>query len=52
MVTTNAVTTEQPVDAPCGTGPSQLGYWSFNGGPVLLDYWAGESNALDSAGPE
>jgi hypothetical protein len=34
IVTTNAVTTNgatnSALDAPCGTGPSQLGYWSFN----------------------
>jgi hypothetical protein len=44
------VTTNSTVDAPCGTGPEQIGYWSFNAGPFLLDYWAGESNALDCAG--
>jgi hypothetical protein len=49
IVTTNTVTTNTPVDAPCGTGPTQLGYWSFNP-PALLDFWAGELNANDSAG--
>jgi hypothetical protein len=56
VVTTNVVTTDPAalnnlVDAPCGTGPSQLGFWNFAVGPILLDHWAGQSNALDSAGP-
>jgi hypothetical protein len=50
VVTTNAVTTNSTVDAPCGTGPWQLGYWSFNVPSILLDYWGGESNALDTLG--
>ena len=49
VVTTNAVATTTSVDTPCGTGPSQLGYWSFNP-QIPLDYWAGESNALDTTG--
>ena len=50
VVTTNAVTNNSTVDAPCGTGPWQLGYWSFNVPSVLLDYWSGDSNALDTLG--
>jgi hypothetical protein len=50
VVTTNAVTANSTVDTTCGTGPSQLGYWSFNNCNNLLDYWTGGLNALDSAG--
>ena len=49
VVTTNAVT-NGTVDAPCGTGPFQLGYWSFDYPLTLVDYWTGESNTLDSTG--
>jgi hypothetical protein len=46
----NAILTVNiPAQPPCGTGPWQLGYWSFSTA-MLLDYWAGESNALDRLG--
>ncbi len=38
------------IDQGCGTNPpSQLAYWSFNQ-PALLDWWPGQSNALDIVG--
>jgi len=49
VVTTNSLAMNSAVDAPCGTGPSQLGYWSFNR-VSAADSRTGQSNALDSAG--
>jgi hypothetical protein len=49
VVTTNAVT-NGTMDAPCGTGPFELGYWSFDYPLTLVDYWEGESNTLDGVG--